>query len=277
MYTHLLAATDFSPPADELLDQLDDFRQLGVEQVTLVHVHHISYPSSTAEVLTDHYRQQLAKTGERLASLDVELDSRYVEGRPAVQLVETALEVDADMIAVANKGRGAVGEVIVGSTAMEVLRRTDRPVFLYSRSAAEDRDALIGDSVFHPTDFSEAADRALKAVEPFGRFDEEMSATLLHVFDAGGSRKADLREQKKEKLEQRARQFREAGFARVEVELERGRPRRVVKKRLGKHPDALVAIGTHGRGAVGDLFLGGTTRVAVRKGTHHMLVVPGDR
>ena len=52
------------------------------------------------------------------------------EGRPSSEIMDTAQEVDADLIVIGGSGRGGVAEWILGSTSRKVVDACDRPVLV---------------------------------------------------------------------------------------------------------------------------------------------------
>ncbi len=61
---------------------------------------------------------------ERVASV------RIVHGHPAVQIVEAAEDLDADLIVMGSHGKGRLRHVFLGSVAERVLRKSRRPVLV---------------------------------------------------------------------------------------------------------------------------------------------------
>ncbi len=268
MYSHLAVAVDFSDISTRLLEQIDEFRQFGICRLTLIHVREVGYPVTAPATSDDHFKERLASEAERLEEAGWDVNTVHVRGRPANQIVAAAEKVDADLIAVGNKGHGAVSEVLLGSVATEVLERAKRPVFLYCDDE-EQTSPIVGDTVVYPTDFSESADDALSAIAGIGH-----PTVVLHVMDSGGSKKADIEEARRDELDERRRRLEEAGVSEVTTRFEFGRPRKIVTSMLDDHPGALCVMGTQGRGRLSDMVLGGVTRKVARRGTHHMLVVP---
>lgn len=273
MFKHLAVAIDFSDISDPLLAQLDEFRQLGAERLTLIHVQEIGYPISAAGG-DDYYREKLNSVAAELEEEGWEVQPRHVQGRPSNRIVDVAGEVDADLIVVGNKGHGAVAEVLLGSVATEVLERSSRPVFLYGHDDEVERP-IVGDTLVLPTDFSEAADEALSVVAAVA-VDRKLPVVVFHFIDAADRGSDKIEQQRREQLEQRRRRLEEAGVEDITIELDSSRPRKAVIARVEDHPGALCVMGTDGHGRFGDPLLGGVTRRMARRGSHHMLVVSGQ-
>ncbi len=73
----------------------------------------------TREELADH-----PEDADRVAEIHV------VHGSPAVQILELAEDLDADLIVMGSHGQGALRHVFLGSVAERVLRKSRRPVLV---------------------------------------------------------------------------------------------------------------------------------------------------
>ena len=69
---------------------------------------------------------------ERLEEGGVDVDLTESSGDPAEAIIETADELDADMIVLAARKRTPTGKVIFGSVTQAVILGTDRPVLVCS-------------------------------------------------------------------------------------------------------------------------------------------------
>lgn len=66
-------------------------------------------------------RQELERFGDQLPAAFAGQETLVVEGRPAEQIVAVARERGTDMIVVASRGRGRIEQLLIGSTAEQVL------------------------------------------------------------------------------------------------------------------------------------------------------------
>jgi nucleotide-binding universal stress UspA family protein len=108
----------------------------------LVIAHVVEPPSRYLDELYDARRHRSRERGEALlrdvrdtlGSVAAEL--RVGEGPAADTLIELAREADADEIVIGSRGMGAGGAVL-GSVSHALLHKTDRPVVILTRRAAE--------------------------------------------------------------------------------------------------------------------------------------------
>jgi nucleotide-binding universal stress UspA family protein len=72
---------------------------------------------------------------ERLEEGGVEVELAESSGDPAEAILETADDLDADMIVLAARKRSPTGKVIFGSVTQTVILGTDRPVLVCSEQS----------------------------------------------------------------------------------------------------------------------------------------------
>jgi nucleotide-binding universal stress UspA family protein len=120
--------------------------------------------------------QELTREAERLGSGVGRVRILVGAGEPAEEIVRLAAEAGAELIAMATRGRGALGRWTHGSVADRVARMATVPV-LFVRSGERDQPASGPDPAARPTirrllvllDGSELATHALPIAERYGR------------------------------------------------------------------------------------------------------------
>jgi nucleotide-binding universal stress UspA family protein len=78
----------------------------------------------------------LVSVAAPLQARGIETSSEVRSGRPDLQIVETAREIGADLIAMSTHGRSGLGRLLFGSVAEQVLRQAEVPVFMMRQTAA---------------------------------------------------------------------------------------------------------------------------------------------
>jgi nucleotide-binding universal stress UspA family protein len=136
---HLLVAVDFTSASDHALERaLDMAAGLGA-RVTVIHVYAVralriadsDYIPSADEVsrVSAEAEQKLEAVMARHQRQGVAIDFHLRTGRPPAEEINTyAAEIGADLIVVGTHNRGALGRVILGSVAEDVIRAAKIPV-----------------------------------------------------------------------------------------------------------------------------------------------------
>ncbi|HUF54850.1 MAG TPA: universal stress protein [Dehalococcoidia bacterium] len=97
---------------------------------TLVLCHHISGNDDLEEA-----QRYLHHTAETLRNQGASVESKLYRGSRAEAALAVAEEIDAGLIAVSTRGRSALGRILKGSAADEVLTQTNRPCLTINSSA----------------------------------------------------------------------------------------------------------------------------------------------
>ncbi len=87
--------------------------------------------------LVEHEHQDaasyLAGVAERMRAQGISASYEDPEGKPAEVILETARRLGADLIGLTTHGRGAIGQLVLGSVAAEVVRHAPCPVLVIRR------------------------------------------------------------------------------------------------------------------------------------------------
>lgn len=138
-FTHVLAPTDFSPPATHAVRHaLELARRFGA-RITLLHVLGFdpdaaisaSVQPAMAEVLEDRARTamlDLEAVAAHVHDLDVEIV--LTRGTPSVEIVRTVEDEGCDLLVIGAHGRSALRHMLFGSTAERVIRKAACPVLV---------------------------------------------------------------------------------------------------------------------------------------------------
>ncbi len=117
-YRHLLIATDGSATADRAARKGFDLAESLGAQVTMVFVGH----PATGKLVTDDTLAVYAG--------DVPTDVLLLEGEPAVQILDAADQVRADLIVVGNKGMTGAKRFLIGSVPQKVSEYTTQDLLI---------------------------------------------------------------------------------------------------------------------------------------------------
>jgi nucleotide-binding universal stress UspA family protein len=169
----ILVGTDFSRQADlAVRHALDIARHSGAELI-LAHAGTVPPARSTPRDPLERYwtgyhelalqsladkRNRLEELRERITGQGAEVSQVLIDAFPDTGLCEAADELDVDLVVVGTHGNTGIRRFLLGSVAERVVRLCKKNVLVARGNAPIEgyRRILV------PTDFSDAADRALQ-------------------------------------------------------------------------------------------------------------------
>ncbi len=105
-------------------------------QLTVLHV--IDYDASKHDVIAgldafsikaDRERKLLPVT-DILVNEGLQYDLKIVKGEPSQTIIDTAQELNADVIVIGSRGLNALQELVLGSVSHQIVQKSDRPVLI---------------------------------------------------------------------------------------------------------------------------------------------------
>ncbi len=298
-FVHAVVALDDSDASDLIVDALPHFQQFGTKKITLVTVVPVPFTGERTEFKTDAHTERLhgykAILEEKGFVVDVDLRSGTYFYPPS-EILSSAKEHDADFVIIGSRGHSKVQEMLLGSTATEVLHRSRLPVFLINIDMQTDEEdpkkrklvmtRSMKDSlkhVLHATDFSETADRAfdvVKALDSSGLIDK---VSFIHVQGHHAialkdpvSREA-LTDQNMEELEEMRNSLSDKTRDDSEIIITFGTPGKEIVQAIEENNVTMAVMGSQGKGFVHEFFLGGVSSQVTRFSKVPVLLVPAER
>ena len=292
----ILAATDFSAPAQHAADRAARLARAAGAPLTLLHVlpegalqalrHWLGAGSGTEQQLQAQALQQLQQQAEALQLQHrVAVHPRSAHGAPAQTLARMAESLDASLLVLGAHGEGVLRRWAVGSTADRLLHCSRRPLLMVRQAprGAYRRVLLAVDF----SAWSQPAVALVRQVAPQARL------VLLHAFElpfAGRLQLAGVapatlehyRVQARAEAGLRMQSLAQAcGLADADWEpriVEGDAAQLIVELQLQLACD-LVVLGKHGQSATEDLLLGSVTQHVLAQGAADLLVSarPGPR
>lgn len=133
MYQRILVPTDGSKGSAHVAMQAFDLAEQYGATVHLLHVvdrglRSIVGDESADAELRDIGHRALATLEQLAESYDLTVASELREGDPVTEILDGAVEVDADLIVLGTHGRSGIERRLIGSVAESVVRRAERPV-----------------------------------------------------------------------------------------------------------------------------------------------------
>ena len=137
MYDRILVAVDHSEWSDRAVRAARDLAVLSKGEVWVLHLREREMGAKTGvlriDETTDDANAQVAASVDLLTQVGVKAHGEVrntIFGYAAREIVNDAIEVDADIIVMGSRGRGDLAGLLLGSTAHKVIHLSDRPVLV---------------------------------------------------------------------------------------------------------------------------------------------------
>jgi len=135
----ILVPIDFSDYSKSALKYAVNFSKYNKAEMILIYVvepviyppdfsmGQIAIPSVNAE-WDERAKQELDKLAKEHIPQGVQVKTIIKTGKPFFEIIETASEMDVDLIIIATHGRTGIEHILFGSTAEKVVRKAPCPV-----------------------------------------------------------------------------------------------------------------------------------------------------
>ena len=268
----LLAATDFSEASRRAIDRAALLADgLRLRRIELVHVvsrgslkalkRLFSSEAGSLEArLLEEATVELHRLTDRVGDqFGIESGSFVAIGNPAGEIADYADRLSAILLVLGARGTNAARDLLLGTTAENVIRRTHRPVLVVRGDPARPYRSVLA-----ATDFSAQSAAAMNLAQTLA---PQASMALLHAVELPFEGKLQYagvaaetvsryRAQAERAAEIQARDFASRAAFDGTVRVEYGYPPRVIREQMeGTRPD-LVAVGKHGQSAIEELLIG---------------------
>lgn len=184
----ILVATDFSASAEAALRTAAAEARRRSTVLTLFHAvdttaekweHLEETPPDMPDRIEEAGRERLEQHFEEVVPREDQpkLESiRVVQGHAAEKIVELEQENAYELVVVGSTGRGALSQMLLGSTAEEVVRSCDTPVLVVPDDSFVDG----AESILAPIDMSDCSQLSLQVAASLAR----REGAKLHIFHA---------------------------------------------------------------------------------------------
>lgn len=231
----------------------------------------------------------LESAAQRLRVGGQQVHTEVAIGDPARRIIDTAVDLDAEMIVMASHGRGALGRLIYGSVADRVGRASPIPVMVVRARQLEPGPVGITRLVV-PLDGSERAESALPVATTISRR-LGTPILLIRVVDPadlmppavgiGEAIPFEIYDEAEEELEQEARRYldtmaqklRELGLP-VATRVLMGPPASAIEE--ATHLGDVLVIASHERTGVMRWLLGSVAEKLTREDESPVILVPAS-
>lgn len=296
MFERILFPTDFSVYANAVIACLPSMQTAGVKEVILLHVIKAKDVPLPETYNLESYKFIRWSAEEQLNILRMVMEghglrvrTRIEYGSPVAEIVRVAQEENVGMIIVGAQGTTLAQELMIGSTAFEIIRRSSVPVLLEKAEVIREEGhnhckwacAEMFVRILHPTDFSPCADEAYEVVEKL-REAGTQEVILLHVQDdrvmkhRTPEQLAAFDQEDLERLQERCQHLSSLGFKARPI-LRHGNPTKETIQVADEARVGLIVMGSQGRSAIQELRTGSTLESVVRLAKQPVLMVRGKK
>jgi len=137
MYDKILVAVDHSEMSDRAVLAARDLALLSKGEVWVLHLREREMGAKTGVLRIDETTKdanaEVAASVEVLTQAGIKTHGEVrntIFGYAAREIVNDAIEVDADVIVMGSRGRSDIAGLLLGSTAHKVIHLSDRPVLV---------------------------------------------------------------------------------------------------------------------------------------------------
>jgi len=292
MFERILFPTDFSVYANAVTACLPSLQSVGVKEVILLHVIRASDVPLPETYNLESYKYIRWSAEEQLNLLRMVMEghglrvrTRIEYGSPVAEIIRAAGEEHVSMIMIGAQGTTLAQELMIGSTAFEVIRRSPVPVLLEKAEVVREEGhnrcrwacAEMFQRVLYPTDFSTSAEEAFKVVESLYNAGTR-EVILLHVQDERVLKHRTQEQleafdlEDRDQLQEYCHQLAGTGF-KARFILCRGNPAQETIRVADEIKAGLIVIGSQGQSAIRELLTGSTLESVVRLAKQPVLIV----
>ncbi len=128
IFSKVVYPTDFSEPAEKALSLL---RKLNsIKEIELVHVVTRGEIEEEIEANVQEAKKKLDDIKDELNRAGFTVNEHVRVGNPAEEICSVARDEDASLIVMSSHGKGWIKELLLGDTAYDVVKNSQRPVLV---------------------------------------------------------------------------------------------------------------------------------------------------
>lgn len=291
MIKKAILATDLSKCSELLMECVPEYKKLGIEHITLLHIPAISfnYMEYSGYSMMVHIEARMINLKNKLREQGITADFVFKEGLPSQEIVDFANSQNDVLVIIGSKGHGFHKRNLIGSTSLRVIQNSRNPVLLIRmKSLGKDHTgeyqcALESNNLTNTavilTDFSKHSEEAFNfaknhLAEHLGRI------SLMHVQDSVVMRHHDpetiekFNEIDNDRLYNSTLSLRKKTDVPVHCVLVEGAVVPEILREVKQGSVSLVVLGTHGKGYFSDIVLGSTASALIQLVESNCLLIP---
>lgn len=296
IFESILFPTDFSVYANAVTACLPSLQSAGVKEVILLHVIRAkdvplpeTYNLESYKLIRWSAEEQLNLLRMMMEALGLRVRIKIKYGSPVTEIIRVSQDEHVGMIVIGAQGTTLAQELMVGSTAFEIIRRSVIPVLLLKAEVVRDEGhnycrmscAEMFQRVLHPTDFSAFADEAYDVVESL-RATGTKETILLHVQDERVMKHKTQEQQSafdqedRNLLEERCQHLSDLGFKARWI-LRNGSSAQETLHVADEVKAGVIVIGSQGKSAIREWMIGSTLESVIRHARQPVLIIRASK
>jgi len=286
----VLVATDFTRGSEWAVERAARLPIAAGGKLLVIHVLPQGIPAKyrrqaerEAREALDKIVRRIVRASRRAGNARLSVVSALRVGKPYVEIIRLARSEMADIVVVGRHGRRVLRDLLLGSTAENVIRKANIPVLVVNLtpSGSYDRPLIA-------LDLDDTARSIIKlALRSVGR--DTAGISVLHAYTVPFEGLVRPRLSPRELNNYRSECRNEAssglhrllewagGAIRWNSSVRRGDPRAVILREITERRADLVVVGTHGRSGLSHALLGSVAEHVVRRAGCDVLVAPPAR
>ncbi len=295
MFKKILYPTAFEEFSRDVLRCVTNFKNLGTEEIVLLHVIYASqlpqvhegYVLRLADALRHLLNAKMAEAAGIVEAAGIRVKQRIELGVPYREILRVAEEEKVSLVVAGRERKGFLGEIFVGSITDKVVRHGRVPVYIPKYPGVRGADPKTCEAfcrnpfrrILYPTDWSDCARKALDYVKEFRNAGVE-EVVVAHIMDEKAMKlqpEEKFREFEridKEKLAGVKAELEKAGF-KVSTRLSVGNPRAELITLARSADVSLIVLGSHGKGRAEGILWGSVSRNVAEYSDRPTLVIKG--
>ncbi len=276
-FKKVLLPTDFSRPPMQLLDCLDEFKFLGLEEVILVHVIDMR-AKGAAKSYRGMEMELLEAQKKMLENMGLKVKIMVPVAVPNLEIARIGEQEQVSLILIPSHGQGFIKNIYLGSTTNDVIRVSSVPVLVEKYTDIDKDTCSIRclnkfQKVLAPLDFSIYSRMLLDEITGLAHLIEEV--ILLTVIE-GALDKDELTQtlaNRTELLDVAKRELEQLGL-KVQTIVERGAASDAIISAAAQQDVTLIMLAKRGAGLIKELLLGSTAYEVARRSQVPTLIIP---
>lgn len=270
----LLVATDFSTSAARALERAARLAVRTDARITVVHVLPALLSSRKSRTMEAASRRSLDEALAQVADVvpQARVDGLLVSGTPYVEIARQARAVRADLVVMGRTGPHPVRDLLLGSTAEQVVRNGGTPVLLVRTRAdrAYSRPLFALEIDESAAQIVESALRILPSPPPLLHVVHADDFPLVELAYSGMSDVAIARDRARRSVEARRQMYAllargERADLRWSITIRDGAPHTQIVREVSRDRPDLLVLGTHGRSGPAYAMLGSVAGEVLRE------------